>query len=68
MCQQCVDSLDRYFPTATESERSFILWEMTPFPFGRPEDVERSLRALHVGFVLRALHYGQLMSIRWVTR
>jgi hypothetical protein len=44
MCKKCVDAVKEFFPDAKESECGDILMCLTPFPFGKPEDVREALR------------------------
>lgn len=40
------DLVRKYFPTATDRDADFVLWEHTCFPMGSAEDVEEQLKAI----------------------
>lgn len=61
MCKQCYNVAKKIFPNFPAKEISFVLWNATCFPFGKPKDVKAQLNKL------KELSGGHLELVRTLT-
>lgn len=46
MCKKCLEAVKREYPALDTKESMELLWEVTCYPFGTPEQVEKQLSDL----------------------